>query len=103
MDLTPYVKALEIDVMGKTIFMSNKFFQFSYTPAKDIVKDEFKDEYRYFGGLQCEFEVDSYEYKRLEKKLCEIAEAVLASLSLTKVKVFNESNQSRRHESHGGC
>ena len=57
-----------------TIFIQNKEFNFSYTKADSIVKDEFKGVYKYFGGLQCNFHEESNEYKILEKWLCEIAE-----------------------------
>lgn len=61
----------------KTVFIRNKFFEFSYTNADDIVKEEFKGQYRYFGGLQCEFEEGTEAYKNIETWLCEIAEKAL--------------------------
>jgi len=57
-----------------TIFIQSKEFNFSYTKADSVVKDEFKGHYKYFGGLQCGFNEESNEYKILEKWLCEIAE-----------------------------
>jgi hypothetical protein len=86
MDLIPYMKQLRIDVIGNTVFINSKLFEFCYTPANDAVKDEFKDQYRYFGGLQSEFRDDSEDYKKLENKLCDIADAVLAALSVKKLK-----------------
>lgn len=70
---------LRIDKLGSdTVFITNKWFNFSYTIADKIVKDEFKGQYRYFGGLQSEYDKDSVNYKALEKWLCEIAEKVLS-------------------------
>ena len=57
-----------------TIFIQSKEFNFSYTKADSVVKDEFKGVYKYFGGLQCGFNEESNEYKILEKWLCELAE-----------------------------
>lgn len=63
---------------NNTVFIMNNLFNFSYTEANSIVKDEFKNKYRYFGGLQCSYNEESPEYIRLEKWLCEIAENILA-------------------------
>jgi hypothetical protein len=60
-----------------TVSIDNEFFSFSYMIADHIVKDEFKGMYRYVGGLQCEYEPETQEYKELESWLCEIAEKVL--------------------------
>ena len=60
-----------------TVFIQSKEFNFSYTKADSIVKDEFKGQYKYFGGLQCGFNEESNEYKILEKWLCELAESNL--------------------------
>lgn len=69
------LSSYRIDVLGSnTIFIQNRYFNFSYMKANEIVKDELKDKYRYFGGLQCEYNQDSENYKNLEKWLCEIAE-----------------------------
>jgi hypothetical protein len=57
-----------------TVFIQSRDFNFSYTKADSVVKDELKGQYRYFGGLQCGYEEGSNEYKILEKWLCEIAE-----------------------------
>lgn len=59
----------------KTVFIKGKSFDFSYTTANSILKDEFKDKYRYFGGLQCN-EIGE-DKKLLEKWLCELAEQSL--------------------------
>lgn len=61
----------------RTIFIGGKEFQFSYTIANSVVKDEFKNKYRYFGGLQCNYDEESEEYKNLEKWLCDLAEIIL--------------------------
>lgn len=81
MNIQEYLKQIRIDVIKNTVFINNKSFEFCYTPANDVVKDEFKDEYRYFGGLQCEFEPDSKDYITLENKLCDIAEDVLLTIN----------------------
>ena len=60
-----------------TVFIQNKHFNFSYTKPESIVKDEFIGQYRYFGGLQCDYDPDSIEYKNLENWLCDLAEKVL--------------------------
>jgi len=60
-----------------TVFIKSKDFDFSYTVANSLVKEEFKDQYKYFGGLQCNYNESSVEYKQLEKWLCEIAEMIL--------------------------
>jgi hypothetical protein len=60
-----------------TVFISNSHFDFAFTRADSIVKDEFKGQYRYVGGLQCNYHKESPEYKNLENWLCEIAEFVL--------------------------
>ena len=71
-----------VDKMGKdTVFISNRFFNFSFTIADKVVKDEYKGMYKYFGGLQCEYLEESAEYKTLEKCLCEIAEKILTPLT----------------------
>lgn len=72
------LKQIRIDKLGNdTIFIQNRYFNFSYTIADSIVKEEFKGQYKYFGGLQCEYNSESIEYKQLENWLCEIAQRVL--------------------------
>ena len=60
-----------------TVHIYNKEFNFSYTIADSVVKDEFKGKYNYFGGLQCNYETDSELYKLFEKILVIIAEKIL--------------------------
>lgn len=60
-----------------TVFISNPHFDFAFTRADSIVKDEFKGQYRYVGGLQSNYNNESPEHKNLENWLCEIAESVL--------------------------
>ena len=75
MKKTEILHSYRVDKMGKeTVFISNRFFNFSYTIADKVVKDEFKGQYRYFGGLQSEYLEGSKEYNELEKWLIEIAE-----------------------------
>jgi len=74
------LKKYRVDKLDdKTVFISSKRFYFSYTIANSVVKEEYKNQYRYFGGLQCEFEEGTEEYKLLESWLCEIAEQILNS------------------------
>lgn len=75
-----YKKQLRIAVLTNTVFISNQHFQFSYTPANDIVKEVYRNKYRYFGGLQSDFAEDSPEYKDLENWLCNIAENLLKTI-----------------------
>ena len=68
------LKRYRIDKLDDcTVFISNREFNFSYTS----VKPEYKDNHRYFGGLQCNYEENTIEYKNLENWLCEIAENTL--------------------------
>lgn len=71
------LKSYTLNKLGNTVFISNRQFNFSYTSADDVVKEEYKGKYRYFGGLQCSYHEDSQEYKNLERWLCEIAEQTL--------------------------
>jgi hypothetical protein len=69
------LKGYRVDKLDdSTVFISNRYFNFSYTIADSVVKDEYKGQYRYFGGLQCDYLKDSENYKNLEKWLFEIAE-----------------------------
>lgn len=69
---------IRIDKLGTdTIFIQNRFFNFSYTTADSVCREDLKGQYRYFGGLQSPYDQESVEYKQLEKWLCEIAERVL--------------------------
>lgn len=72
------LKGYRLDKLDDTtVFIQSKDFNFSYTKVDDVVKEEFKGQYRYFGGLQCQFHKDTIEYKNLEKWLCELAENAL--------------------------
>lgn len=77
MDLNKELEHLTINVIKDTVFIQNKKINFSYTAVKKLIKEEFQEQYRYFGGLQCNFENDSDDYKVLENKLCDIAESIL--------------------------
>lgn len=73
------LKQFRIDKLGSdTVFITNRHFNFSYTIADTVVKDEYKGKYKYFGGLQCDYNESSEEYKNLEKWLIEIAEKILS-------------------------
>jgi len=72
------LKNYTINKLGEdTIMITGKSFMFSYTKSNSICKDEYKDQYRYFGGLQCEYVEGSNNYKELEKWLCEIVEKLI--------------------------
>ena len=73
-------KSITINILGNTIFLRSKEFDFSYTPADSIVKDEFRGQYKYFGGLQHIHPEESNEAKQLEKDLIEICETLLKTL-----------------------
>ncbi len=60
-----------------TVFIKNHNFNFSYTVADSILKEEFKGKYKYIGGLQCNFLPGTQEYVALEGWLCGIAEKIL--------------------------
>ena len=76
-ELALLLKRITIDKLDNiSVCISNKQFQFAYNTV-DVLKDEYKDKCRYFGGLQCNYEQGSEMYKLLEDKLVEIAEAVL--------------------------
>jgi hypothetical protein len=72
------LKQIRIDKLGSdTIFIQSQHFNFSFTKADAVCREDLKGQYRYFGGLQSEYNSNSFEYKQLEKWLCEIAESVL--------------------------
>lgn len=72
------LKSYKIDKLDdQTLFISNSHFQFSYTKADDIVKQEYKGLYKYFGGLQCNYSEDTENYKNLETWLIELADKIL--------------------------
>lgn len=60
-----------------SVQIQNKHFSFIYIAQNSAVRNKFKGQYRYLGGLQCNFEKDSKEYIELEKELCIIAEKIL--------------------------
>ena len=73
------IKIMRIDKLDDTtVFIQNKYFNFSYTKIDSVIKNKYKGQYRYFGGLQCEFEENSEDFKNLENWLIEIAEKVLS-------------------------
>lgn len=71
------LKDYKIDKLGNTFFMQNKHFNFCYTIPSSVLKPEFVEGVRYFGGLQCNFQQDTQEYKNLENWLCEIIEKLI--------------------------
>ena len=62
---------------NNTVIISGNEFEFMYTIADSVVKEEFKGEYEYIGGLQCNYKSDSKEYLELEGKLKKIARKIL--------------------------
>lgn len=77
-EITLLLKRIVIDKLDSvTVMITNKNISFSYTIADAVVKDEYKGKYKYFGGLQCNYEHGSEMYNLLEKRLCLIAEKVL--------------------------
>jgi len=71
------LKSYKLDKLDDvTVFIENRYFSFSYTSIQAL-KTEHREGYRYFGGLQCEYNRETQEYKNLENWLCEIAEKAL--------------------------
>ena len=64
---------------NNSVFIQNRHFNFCYMYADKYLKEEYKGKYRYLGGLQCDFQQGTAEYKELENWLVEIAENVLES------------------------
>jgi len=60
-----------------TVLIRGNNFYFSYTKPDGIVKDEYKNQYRYFGGLQCDALPGSKYYTQLEDILIKIAKSIL--------------------------
>jgi len=61
----------------KTVSIQNKEFSFIYNIADYYVKEEYKGQYEYLGGLQCNFKEGSTSYIKLEKELNKIAKFIL--------------------------
>ena len=59
-----------------SVLIHNKHFNFSYMSIMALKKENQKD-YRYLGGLQCEYSDDTKEYKEIESYLINLAESVL--------------------------
>lgn len=63
---------------NETVHISSRDnFDFCYTIADAVVRKEYIGQYRYFGGLQSNFEEGSEDYINLEEKLCLMAEKAL--------------------------
>lgn len=60
-----------------SVLIYNKHFNFSYMSIMALKKENQKD-YRYLGGLQCEYSDDTKEYKEIESYLINLAESVLS-------------------------
>ena len=87
-----------IDIMGTTVMIQGKEFDFFYVPPDDkIIKPEYHGTFRYFGGLQCGYDSDSPEYRQLENKLCDLAEAVLKEIKALKATMQDKINETTRH------
>ena len=75
-DLNKIFKRFNCFVDGNTVAIDNEHFNFTYNTV-DILKEEYKDKYRYFGGIQSNYEPDS-EYENLITNKCvTIAEYLL--------------------------
>jgi hypothetical protein len=62
---------------NNTVIISGNEFEFIYTIADSVVKEEFKGKYEYIGGLQCNYKSDSKEFLELEDKLKQITRKIL--------------------------
>jgi|APGre2960657404_1045060.scaffolds.fasta_scaffold569224_1 hypothetical protein len=60
-----------------SVLIYNKHFNFNYMSIMALKKENQKD-YRYLGGLQCEYSDDTKEYKEIESYLIKLAESVLS-------------------------
>ncbi len=61
-----------------SVHIEGREFNFMYIIADSVVKEEYKGEYEYVGGLQCNHPQESDEYVQLETKLKQIARVVLS-------------------------
>lgn len=84
------MKNISITILGKSIHICSKDFDFFY--YKEISNEEnannIDEVYHYFGGLQCNFEEGTKEFKELHNKLCEFSNIILkkeVELELLKV------------------
>jgi hypothetical protein len=55
-----------------SVLIYNKHFNFNYMSIMALKKENQKD-YRYLGGLQCEYSDDTKEYKEIESYLIKLA------------------------------
>lgn len=60
-----------------SVTLSSPDFIFIYQNADSMVKDEFKGQYKYYGGFQSNLDPKSEEYKKLEQVMANIAEVIL--------------------------
>ena len=68
---------IEITTLYKnTVSITSENFDFMFTIADTIVRDEFKGKYRNFGGLQSNFE-DKELNKKLDVLLMDLSEKVI--------------------------
>ena len=75
MDIFKRLTVEKLDDISVLIY--NKHFNFSYMSIMALKKENQKD-YRYLGGLQCEYSDDTKEYKEIESYLIKLAESVLS-------------------------
>ena len=59
-----------------SLTIQGRDFLFSYYVPK-VVKEEFRKDTRYYGGLQCQFQEGTEDYVMLENELIELAEKIL--------------------------
>lgn len=76
-----------------TVILNGRDFNFMYTIADYIAKEEFKGKYEYFGGLQSNFEYNSEEYIKQERFLAKLAKLILDEPDFNNL-IDNPSNQS---------
>jgi len=73
------MKNISITILGKSVQICSKYFDFVYD--KEISNDEKANDINevehYFGGLQCNFEEGTKEFKELHDKLCVFSNIVL--------------------------
>ena len=73
------MKHISINIIAKSVTIKSDDFSFMYDKelSNDPRANELNDIYRYYGGLQCNFDDNSEDYKELEKKLCMFSNSLL--------------------------
>jgi hypothetical protein len=70
---------MNISIIGKAVFIKSEDYNFMYDKEMSNCEkaNDINEVYRYYGGLRCNYEDSSEEYKELEQSLCMMANSVL--------------------------